>query len=214
MAGTGLAVVAIVAVGSVTVTRIGGGHGSPSALSAPRSVHSPASGRLPAPGGTAQATATPDRPGLASPSAAGSAQSSPFGALATGCPASAACRMALTPPSVVDGIYEGQLPPAGTGRGRGGRCTGAERSPPCGPGVVAHRYYAASVPPGCDRPIIFDGRRWWAQPTSIPGPKGTVVHVWLRLAGDRSVEVVAPFGTATLTPVNGGPMKGCSPRRS
>jgi hypothetical protein len=187
IAGAGLALVAIVSVGSVVGLRLGSNPGPRAALPSPSLPHhgSP----MIAPGGSSpsssssgslQATANSDRPGFSAQSTA-----EPFGATDS----------------------------------KDGACTGTEKAPPCAAGVVVGRYYAATIPSGCDHPIVFDGRRWWSDRTTIPGGSGTVVQVRLRLVpvtGGQVVEVVAPFGTATLDPVAHGSAaaaKGCPSRR-
>jgi hypothetical protein len=210
MVGAGLAVVAILGVGSVVAVRSEGSHGSRSALPALRHV--------PAPAGSPSATPTTGNRAAGTIPAPMSPQLNSNGAVsatgttsATGCVGTDACRYGVIPPSFVDGTLRGEIPPAGTGAGTDGACTGAETAPPCASGVVAGRFYAATIPTGCGHPTVFDGRTWWSNRTSVPGARGETVHAWLRLASDRTVDVVAPFGALTLTPVTKRSPKRCSP---
>jgi len=127
------------------------------------------------------------------------------------CVGTDACPYGAVPPSFAHGTFRGEIPPAGTGAGPDGACTGAETAPPCAAGVMAGRFYAATIPTGCGHPTVFDGRMWWSDRTSVPGARGATVHAWLRLAGERTVDVVAPFGALTLTPVTTRSPKRCSP---
>jgi hypothetical protein len=209
MAGAGLAVVAILGVGSVVTVRSEGSHGSRSALTplphAPAPAGSPSA--TPSTGNPAGGAPVPMSPQLRSNSPGSPAHA----ASAAGCVGTASCPHRAVPPSFADGTFRGEMPTAGTGAGTDGACTGTETAPPCAAGVVADRFYAATIPTGCRHPTVFDGRTWWSNRTAVPGARGATAHAWLRLASDRTVDVVAPFGALTLTPVTTRSPKRCSP---
>ncbi len=67
----------------------------------------------------------------------------------------------------MNGRFCGPNPTRGTGLGPSGECTGRETTPPCGPGMIAGRYYAYTLPGRCDGSLILDGRRWRSE---LPPP--------------------------------------------
>jgi hypothetical protein len=211
-AGAALAVVAVLGVGSVVAVRVGGSQGSRAALRSPGSAGVlPSSSRhAPSPSLAARLPqASADRAGVGAQSAAGSPPFATVLPTVAGCLATEYCSVGSAPLSVVNGVFRGPLPPAGQGTGKDGVCTGAEKGPPCATGVVTGRYYAATIPSGCGHPIVFDGRRWWSDPTTVVGGQGRTVHAWLRSVGPRSVEAIGGFGAVTLRPVAVPPAKAC-----
>jgi hypothetical protein len=201
--GVGLAVVAILGVASAVAIRSEGGHGSRSAL--------PTLRHAPPPAGSPSATPSAgNRAAGTVPSSMAPQLSSNGAASSAGCLGTESCPHGAVTPSFARGTFRGEAPPAGNGSGPDGACTGAETAPPCTAGVMTGRYYAATIPTGCGHPTVFDGRTWWSNRTSVPGARGATVHAWLRLASDRAVDVVAPFGSLTLSPVTKRSPKQCS----
>ena len=96
------------------------------------------------------------------------------------------------------GSYCGPPPRPGNGRGPGGRCSGHETTPPCGPGAVVGTYYAYTLPVRCDELITFDGRRWTSD--LLPPSNGPDLWVWMRLAPGGHLRFVSPVGTIGFTP--------------
>lgn len=70
----------------------------------------------------------------------------------------------------------GPAPGPGNGSGPDGSCLGTEMAPPCGPGMVAGRYYAYTLITTCTNDYV-DGR-WWKN--ELPGPEGSgPMDVWV-----------------------------------
>lgn len=110
-------------------------------------------------------------------------------------------------PSMATGSFCGPRPPAGSGLGPGGECTGKETIPPCGPGAVPNRYYAYTMPGTCSGLIIFDGRQWVAEltpPTRVPG-----ADVWMQITAGGAVGWISPTGSVGFQPYTGQPLATC-----
>ncbi len=80
----------------------------------------------------------------------------------------------ITFPEWVGGHFCGPAPGPGSGHGLDGSCLGTETAPPCGPGMVAGRYYAYTLISSCANDYI-DGR-WWRN--ELPGGSGPL-DVWV-----------------------------------
>lgn len=77
-------------------------------------------------------------------------------------------------PAWVDSHFCGPAPGPGNGSGPEGSCVGTETVPPCGPGMVAGKYYAYTLLSSCTNDYI-DGR-WWRN--ELPGGSGQL-NVWI-----------------------------------
>ena len=110
----------------------------------------------------------------------------------------------------MNGRFCGPNPGRGTGLGPSGECTGRETTPPCGPGMIAGRYYAYTLPGGCDGSLILDGRRWRSElPPPEPVPD---MYVWVSVdAGDRA-GFISPNGSVGFEPDHGQPAVACNDR--
>ena len=118
------------------------------------------------------------------------------------------CPAGIAVPSDLSGQYCGPVPPAGNGLGPGGQCTGREADPPCGPGVVAGRYYAYTLPGNYSGLVIFDGRQWVSEltlPTEVPP-----LDVWMRLTAAGTLGWIGPRGAVDFVPYTGQPLQVCS----
>jgi hypothetical protein len=130
-----------------------------------------------------------DAVGTTATAGAGSAASLPqnFQATSQPCPT----------PAWEGGSYCGPPPQPGNGSDPGGRCSGHETAPPCGPGAVVGTYYAYTLPVRCDGLITFDGRRWTSD--LLPPSRGPDLWVWMRLAPGGHLRFVSPVGTIGFT---------------
>jgi hypothetical protein len=108
----------------------------------------------------------------------------------------------------MNGRFCGPTPTRGTGLGPSGECTGRETSPPCGPGMVAGRYYAYTLPGRCDGRLILDGRRWRSE---LPPPKPVPdMYVWVSVdRGDQHAGFISPKGSVSFEPDHGTPASTC-----
>jgi hypothetical protein len=111
-------------------------------------------------------------------------------------------------PTWEGGNYCGPPPQPGNGSGPGGRCSGDETAPPCGPGAVVGSYYAYTLPVRCDGLITFDGRRWTSD--LLPPSSGPDLWVWMRLAPGGHLRFVSPVGTIGFTSGKGHASPTCS----
>ena len=80
----------------------------------------------------------------------------------------------ITFPEWVGSHFCGPAPRPGSGNGLDRSCLGDETAPPCGPGMVAGRYYAYTLISSCANDYI-DGR-WWRN--ELPGVSGSL-DVWV-----------------------------------
>ena len=122
-------------------------------------------------------------------------------------PAASPCPPDMSTPSMATGSFCGPAPHAGNGLGPDGLCTGQETRPPCGPGAVAGRYYAYTLPGSCDGRVVFDGRLWVSElppPTQRPD-----MYVWMRLDPDGDLGFIAPNGAVGFLPDTGKPPSAC-----
>ena len=122
-------------------------------------------------------------------------------------PAPAKCPAHQTEPSFNE-TYCGPTPGPGNGLGPSGECTGRETVPPCGPGMVANRYYAYTLPGRCDGRIVLNGSRWRSglpPPTPVPDS-----YVWVSLdARDEGPGFISPKGAVDFKPDIGQPVAVC-----
>jgi hypothetical protein len=118
------------------------------------------------------------------------------------------CPAHQTQPSMSTGTFCGPTPSRGAGLGPAGECTGRETTPPCGPGMVAGRYYAYTLPGRCDGRLILDGRRWRSE---LPPPKLVPdMFVWVSVARDNQhAGFISPRGTVSFDPDYGQPVSAC-----
>ena len=99
-------------------------------------------------------------------------------------------------PEWVGGTFCGPAPGPGNGSGPGGSCLGSETAPPCGPGMVAGRYYAYTIVNTCANEYI-DGRWWKAE---LQGGSGTM-NVWISVnAGGSGAGWIGPNGAVGFVP--------------
>jgi hypothetical protein len=168
-------------------------------------------------GSSGQHTASPPVPSTSTTtrsSNAVAATPSPGAGSTNGAPAgpmfgTAGCPAGLGRPTA--GSWTGCEPaaPPGGGQGPNGRCDGSERAAPCASGAVTGRAYAVSLATGCQRRVVFDGRRWDGT-TAVPGPLGSTIHAWMRLVTPTRVESTGPDGTVEWLPAS-GPVPACRP---
>jgi hypothetical protein len=122
--------------------------------------------------------------------------------------APAPCPAHSPDPSWQNGRYCGPAPHAGNGSGPNGLCSGRETTPPCGRGVVVGKYYAYTLPEGCDGRISFNGRLWDSE---MPPPaNGPDLWVWMRLDPSGELRFISPEGTVGFTPDKGQPPPSCA----
>jgi hypothetical protein len=96
------------------------------------------------------------------------------------------------------GTFCGPPPGPGNGLGPGGLCTGAERVPPCGPGVVPGVDYPYTMPGTCDGRIWFDGKQWDSE---LPPPTPVAAfYVYMSESTNGTVGFIAPVGAVGFTP--------------
>lgn len=99
-------------------------------------------------------------------------------------------------PAWIGGAFCGPPPGPGSGSGPDGSCLGTEASPPCGPGMVAGRYYAYTLDSTCTNDYI-DGR-WWAN--ELPGGSG-LLDVWISVTAQNTrVGWIGPNGAVGFRP--------------
>jgi hypothetical protein len=109
----------------------------------------------------------------------------------------------ITFPDFVGGHFCGPAPGPGDGSGPHGSCLGTETAPPCGPGMIAGRYYAYTLMSSCTNDFI-DGR-WWTN--ELPGGSGPL-DVWISVtASDSGAGWIGPSGAVGFTPSSA---TGCS----
>lgn len=102
----------------------------------------------------------------------------------------------ITFPDLVDGTFCGPPPGPGIGNGLDGSCLGTETAPPCGPGMVAGRYYAYTLISSCANDYI-DGR-WWRN--ELPGGSGPL-DVWVSVnATGSGAGWIGPNGAVGFEP--------------
>lgn len=102
----------------------------------------------------------------------------------------------ITFPEWVDGHFCGPAPGPGSGNGLDGSCLRTETAPPCGPGMVAGRYYAYTLISSCANDYI-DGR-WWRN--ELPGGSGPL-DVWISVnAAGTGVGWIGPNGAVGFRP--------------
>ena len=119
------------------------------------------------------------------------------------------CAPNQTEPSMATGSYCGPDPVPGNGLGPSGECTGRELAPPCGPGMVADRYYAYTLPGRCDGKLILDGGQWLS---TLPPPTNSPdMYVWVRIgAQKKGAGFISPAGAVGFEPDTGPPATGRS----
>lgn len=102
----------------------------------------------------------------------------------------------ITFPELVGGTFCGPPPGPGNGSGPDGSCLGTETAPPCGPGVVAGRYYAYTLISNCTNDYL-DGR-WWTN--ELPGGAGPL-EVWMSVnATGTGAGWIGPNGAVGFRP--------------
>jgi hypothetical protein len=102
----------------------------------------------------------------------------------------------ITFPEWVGGHFCGPAPGPGSGNGLDGSCLGTETAPPCGPGMVAGRYYAYTLMSSCANDYI-DGR-WWRN--ELPGGSGPL-DVWVLVnATGTGAGWIGPNGAVGFEP--------------
>lgn len=104
------------------------------------------------------------------------------------------------------GTFCGPPPGPGSGNGPAGSCLGTETDPPCGPGMVAGRYYSYTLISTCANAYV-DGR-WWRN--ELPGGSGPT-EVWMAVApGESGAGWISPSGAVGFRPTSS---TGCSSTR-
>jgi hypothetical protein len=102
----------------------------------------------------------------------------------------------ITFPEWVGGTFCGPPPGPGDGSGPDGSCLGTETAPPCGPGVVAGRYYAYTLIGNCTND--YDDGRWWTN--ELPGGTGPL-EVWMSVnATGTGAGWIGPNGAVGFRP--------------
>ncbi|MHB1583210.1 MAG: Kelch repeat-containing protein [Acidimicrobiales bacterium] len=103
---------------------------------------------------------------------------------------------AIAFPDLVGGAFCGPPPGPGDGSGPDGSCLGTETAPPCGPGMVAGRYYAYTLISTCTNDYV-DGR-WWKN--GLPGGMGPL-YVWMSVnTPGTGASWIGPNGAVGLRP--------------
>lgn len=109
----------------------------------------------------------------------------------------------ITYPEQVGGRFCGPAPGPGNGDGVSGSCLGTETAPPCGPGMIAGKYYAYTLITTCTNDYI-DGR-WWRN--ELPGGSGPM-DVWISVnATGSGAGWIGPDGAVGFAPSTAS---GCS----
>ena len=99
-------------------------------------------------------------------------------------------------PEWVGGTFCGPPPGPGNGNGLDGSCLGSETAPPCGPGMVAGRYYAYTLINSCTNDYI-DGR-WWS--SGLQGGSGSL-NVWISVdSAGNGAGWIGPNGAVGFKP--------------
>ncbi|MDA8263468.1 MAG: hypothetical protein M0Z47_11640 [Actinomycetota bacterium] len=99
-------------------------------------------------------------------------------------------------PEWVGGTFCGPPPGPGNGSGPDGSCLGSETAPPCGPGMVAGKYYAYTLVDACANYYI-DGR-WWS--SELQGGTGSL-NVWISVnSGGTGTGWIGPNGAVGFKP--------------
>jgi hypothetical protein len=102
------------------------------------------------------------------------------------------------------GTFCGPAPGPGDGHGPSGSCLGNETAPPCGPGMVADKYYSYTLTSTCANAYI-DGR-WWRN--ELPGGSGPI-DVWMAvMPGKAGAGWISPAGAVGFRATAS---TGCSP---
>lgn len=102
----------------------------------------------------------------------------------------------ITFPDLVGGTFCGPPPRPGNGSGPDGSCLGTETAPPCGPGMVAGRYYAYTLISTCINDYV-DGR-WWKN--GLPGGTGPL-YAWMSVnATGTGAGWIGPKGAVGFRP--------------